>query len=818
MTALAASSPSQVFRIENAEVELAYDVLLPPTGNGIHLRSLVEKSTSDQFDLDAVSLWEIQLYDPATTAITTYKAEDATAFAQSLFPAAAPWSQFTAVWTGIGPGGGATVAVVAQAVPGEPTVQFSVGADTSLTGQSLYSINGPRIQFREGGPAGEGNLAVPYVGGVLVDDPFRSIPLTTAANPGIAHPGLYSMQWFSYYNPQDLGTGTKPKNLFWGARDNDGYRKDLITRYAPGDTYESFRFGCRQYPPDHLAATAWTVPYTFVLGFLRGDWYDAARFYRSWSTQQSWVPAPILMNADYSAKVEELEMWGDVIPGRCTFPGTPPTGCRQRPDRSTFSSYWLRDMVDQRSFLGVSKIGVLARDWHITMRGDWLPEATFRAALSTVTAAGITVANYGHNLDFHDGNLGLWSSHYPANSILFPTGPSLTPNVLDYYDEFPFCLSFVCQQSSNVSAACMGTTFPSTQAFAIGGAAAASGGSGFYLDEYTHQLPEICQSTMHSHGKANTADYHQATVDNIAILRNSMRTQPLAVGLPNPDIFSASTSPQERFLSTHEMFAEHLAYLDPSGQGIGTTTLVPMFETVYSEYYRSMTEARIQDPNYAALFGGFTRQWYAGRIFFGGIPWAGSVLQPTSLSAAMAASTDYAAFMNMLKSYMDILKQTSVRRTSVYGERRRDPAIGPHSVGGTLGSALLDSGASWIYPVYGPAQPYVYVSAYARPDLTEVGILLLNWTDPGDTTCTGSPCLVAPDGSGGPPPATGPQSFSFTVDPAEYGLPDGNYKVVQVTATGEVTVSTPTIVGQTPFTVDVTVPARDCQYFYVAPL
>lgn len=266
---------------------------------------------------------------------------------------------------------------------------------------------------------------------------------------------------------------------------------------------------------------------------------------------------------------------------------------------------------------------------------------------------------------------------------------------------------------------------------------------------------------------------------------------------PVNDYFLLSESPHELFLGEVEMMYEHRT----GYPGLGANqVLAPLFETVYGDYYRSTTPRSVQYPEELLMTYSFTtwqleRHLVAARIFFGAMPWCGSNLGTKTLAQNRAAFPHYKRYTDMLRTYMDVLRSSAYKRIVVLGERVRDPK-------NTLAySFVIPTSPEWDkyrYRIYNlAAQPYVFTAAYLRPDLNELGILMPNWTYEGDNS-----------------PNVGTQSFTFEVDPAAHGIPNGTYDLIDVTAQGEVTIATMVpINGKVSFSV--TVPALSCKFQYL---
>ena len=269
-------------------------------------------------------------------------------------------------------------------------------------------------------------------------------------------------------------------------------------------------------------------------------------------------------------------------------------------------------------------------------------------------------------------------------------------------------------------------------------------GKGVYLDSMSIFPHYECYDPDHSHPKGGGNWHVVARQDIVNQIRTLMRDEV-------EDFYTLSEGQSEMFLKQFELVFEHHSFALIGEHGVLPVIRVPLFESVYHDYQLTSDVFQINLPaNHSSNNAGthnFGRFWYAMRTHFGGAPFAGSILSPTSLQNNRTTHATFNTLVNAVANYLDVLKRADVRAMTTFGERMRDPGTNATKV-----TYLPAGNFGW-----GSLQPIVLASAWARPDLDRMGVLLQNWTD------------YATDGFGGD------QSVQVTVDTS--GLASGNYNV-----------------------------------------
>jgi len=167
---------------------------------------------------------------------------------------------------------------------------------------SIYSFTAPKLRLfsSTGSPSDYSKtVAYPAAGGWILRDPGyaqnfvipeKSDDIATIADEVgntmnveavPTHPGTMSMQWFAAYD--DVGSSTQPM-LYYSDFDISYSRKEFRLEWMKNN--HDFRFSHRYVNPDNLndATNTAIIPCYCGIALMHGNWYDAAKRYRSWAT------------------------------------------------------------------------------------------------------------------------------------------------------------------------------------------------------------------------------------------------------------------------------------------------------------------------------------------------------------------------------------------------------------------------------------------------------------------------------------------------------------------------------------------------------
>ena len=172
---------------------------------------------------------------------------------------------------------------------GEVTAHFTVPHDgRAITaelafdlpeGLSVGAVEFPRIgSLGAVDPLTEENVFLPLGDGVLIPDPRALAARLEGKTWEAEYPGPASLPLVGY----SRGPGVV---LWLSCRDPDGARKTTAAGGMPHSNRLSLWL--RHYPQTR-GEGQWTLGYPTTLGVTSGDWYEAAREYRSWAIRQPW--------------------------------------------------------------------------------------------------------------------------------------------------------------------------------------------------------------------------------------------------------------------------------------------------------------------------------------------------------------------------------------------------------------------------------------------------------------------------------------------------------------------------------------------------
>ncbi len=791
-------------QIGNGIVTLDY---APDASIGIELVQVTNADTGVSIDLARADAWELTFRRISDGGLLPLRPSQIVGGSVSIAEAPAG-DEVTATWSAPAQGElpALDVTLRANAFNGEDVVSFALEVDPAPSATlSLY-----RLELLLGAdplndPATE-ILASPLFLGVLFFDPLTNpnvlatslvdfTPTDPIGTP--SHPGTLSMQWNAYYR-EDPGGAPGPV-LFWGTRDLDDNLKPYgleICSPNPGDCAQpAMIFGVQHYPVDNLqpADAPAAFPFPTVLTALRGDWYDAARFYRSWVIGQGapWVARGTMRdNPEFSQHALDAEMIATVVPARCAAPpikGPPgaggsklsasaPVEVRSGICDPTFDYFqwgqWTNQLSSAAAEFGVQSILQRAQLWdydsNLSKLGDWFPvRPEFLAAAPVLPSQFPTSAYFGVDY-YHPAAAGYGSSYVTgyagvsldAYTVKRETGEIITVST-PLVDRTAACGARYCEKQGTYNALCLGTSFPNDYARHVN---AQIGVAGCYIDAY-HADPKLCYDAGHigagDHPEGDGRYWTQGKRKILEDLKLDMRTMPGG----DPEYFLMTEGVSEPFLGVVE--ATWNRYSGFKTSKAGNVARAPFFQTVYNDYQMTGSNQVISlsyptsDRRNRAV-----RQYFAAHAFQGGEPFAGAVLGPETLSQQIAdpAFENIALSVELIENCMAVLKQDDARDLIVFGERLREPQTDSPLVDAEVHNLSVDQPGSWL-------QPMVYAAVFGDPAIPRVGLLLISWTDDADP--------LVPEGPG----AAGDQVVTVDLDLSEYGFtPGATYDLEVITS------------------------------------
>ncbi|MEQ1891853.1 MAG: DUF6259 domain-containing protein [Planctomycetota bacterium] len=810
--------------IGNGQIQLKYQLL--PNGSRLILKSIGEVAAPGaSYALDSLSLWKVELRD-ATGAFHVVDPVQSTSFTHSKSA-----TSFTAFWTVPDPTSPLktiSVTLAATAPASDQVVEFTASVDASSTALSVYAVTFPRIGWGSAqfGPADKEIFTAPASGGQILPNPLQCAALPISqSTPRLHHPGPYSMQFFSFYNAQ---VASSPL-LFLGTRDGSpsayGFYKEFgtyrVDRVGSDGVLDGFLADHRQVPENNLSVKTFVSAYPYVLGFMRGDWYDATQAYRAWVFQpgspRPWVAnGDMVHNANYSSYIKNAKMIANIGIQGCNV-GT--ADCDPDPvgvlhpgslEHPAFAQ-WKAHMDDQRAFFGLTAdpdpFAALAYQWDDTsFNSEWGEWAPVRPEfISAATSLGYPFAFYFHNFlwstgapGYADGNLdqqvpGTRSPTYAGQSAidyaLRDENGLLSQQSGPGYRLGASCVPGPCANFTSTWLD-LASNFCRDLAAAWADEMFSFGAKGMYLDVFSYGGLALTYGTPPGHtSTGGGAWFTQRMVQTLENVKSSP-------GITDPDFYLFSEANNEVFIKDLELtYAQH-----GDRGGARNQFIAPLFQSVYHDYHRTTVFQMVDVPDtagYATVLDDpnvtrEVRREYAAGLFMGYAPFAGSVLSTTyTMAANRAAHPEYAKAVDMIKNYMSILRWPLAHDYFALGRRLRDPVVTEGSV-----AKVTVPADSFLMP-YGTSQPLVYTAAFGRLDLQSFALLFMNWTLASDTSIGG-----------------GTQSPEITIDPTRFGLPAGDYSLKVVTSSGPVSAPNMTL----PATTTVVVPGQTAKLFILTKI
>ncbi len=201
-------------------------------------------------------------------------------------------------WSGLGlPGEPEAVDVTAtiRLPAGRELSEWQIAVTNRSGTRGLWGVDYPVLPNLRVSTGGE--LAVPLGWGTVLADPVRK------GNYSAEYPSLFATLQVTALTDQGA-------TLYVATHDPDGYVKQVNWRAHPEQ--ERLEYCLHHYPEDMgKPGKAYASPFPTVIGFLPGDWLDAAKRYRQWVvTKAPWVPRVPLEHFQGSPRwLRENPLW-----------------------------------------------------------------------------------------------------------------------------------------------------------------------------------------------------------------------------------------------------------------------------------------------------------------------------------------------------------------------------------------------------------------------------------------------------------------------------------------------------------------------------
>ena len=266
--------PSFSVPFENSKIKLVFANL-----NGVFTLVFAEdKQTGRIFQAVSTDLWTITIRDNSGVKTVILPSNTISTFSSQLINLGTKqklifnWNNIIFNSQNLG-----SVRVAIELENDIPTADFLINISLNPLNQySVYRVDFPRIQMEKLSNVNDEALVTSFVYGRLIINPRSFIPIYGELP---YQSQLAIMQLLVYYDiiTEDL--------VYFASKDPDGYTKS----YGLNITSQNLGFSTIHFPEDNLVTKVYNAPFASAFGVFRGDWYDAASYYRKWAINQPFV-------------------------------------------------------------------------------------------------------------------------------------------------------------------------------------------------------------------------------------------------------------------------------------------------------------------------------------------------------------------------------------------------------------------------------------------------------------------------------------------------------------------------------------------------
>jgi len=300
--------------IENDRVRLAFK----PAERGFGLGSMVFRENGrdaiSQVD-DDTSWWSVEIRLPSGKIVSVNNLH-APPGTFTPFADRSTGGQF--VWRDLaipGDDGSIDVAVTVRLVAGSSLVRMRIDVTNRLRSAGLWRIVFPTVDHL--GYPGESDCMVPTTHSLMT---YGELHRAATGVLYWAYAGADAMEYPTGGMPIQhlscsIGDGTV---VYIGCHDGEGNTKGYGWIMEKGLTFHVF--------PENMGVpgASYHQDWDYVIGPMKGDWFDAARVYRNWAIHQKWCARGRLEDrTDKPKEFFEVPYWGD--------PQWPSAGFRETP-------------------------------------------------------------------------------------------------------------------------------------------------------------------------------------------------------------------------------------------------------------------------------------------------------------------------------------------------------------------------------------------------------------------------------------------------------------------------------------------------------
>ena len=403
------------------------------------------------------------------------------------------------------------------------------------------------------GHAAGDSLFLPLSGGMLIRNPHLALHSPQKTCCQAIYPGSASLQMLGYRG----GRVTT-----WLASQDQSAAKKTMTASAMAHSNRLALWIEQHCSPDERS---WHLDHPVALGLVQGDWFDAARQYRAWATQQAWCGRGSRRERALPTLTSSYGLWLSYWGG---------------PRGSAAAARELQRLIN-------TPIKLDWRCWHKCARGgaypDYFPpregEQGFALAKQQLSEAGVLTQL---NLS------GLFAS--PEAETWEGEGA----------DRYALAAPTSGDGSRELVRMCPSTPYWRSKLGVLARQAVQLGADGIYLEDLIGSLPLVCERAEHEHGAGSAGQWTNSVRAELKAVRDAVgeaiHLSTDGPGEPYLDIVDAFFSPhpaaeREGLLPTH---LEHHC------------TPIPLFSSVYHDYSTligpplSLVNQRPHDPLWPA--------------------------------------------------------------------------------------------------------------------------------------------------------------------------------------------------------------------------
>jgi hypothetical protein len=567
-----------------------------------------------------------------------------------------------------------------RVIDGEVDLRIEVSAN--ILTYSLWQVDFPILLIRPRGQDGNDTMVLPWMGGGVVRDPAHALVaanLNPEGSPRAPYTGFQAaMQFYAYY-------GSDGGMLFLHVLDGQVYPKNFVTE----GTGSAIRFLVENIPVnnaipgnDPTSPVTYASPYPCRIALMQGNWYDAAKRYRTWALQQVWASrGPIDKAPAFSPRLRQMDAG--------MFRGSP--------DLQNFDDFELyaEDAIRLKRLLGTSFIESLWFFWN-TPRGlaagapAMRPLSTVNLGIRRAHAEGLPVAPY-------IGRVDSWDTGWPGFAL---------NDAFRFVQRLPDGRPFIPTPDDGVIFVNVNPTYPEVQEIAAREVVQSVSFVPFdamYIDVWSGGTTPI------DHNRAlprsgGTNDWPQGRRKLSAALHDRVKQWDGKI-YRRPEFAFFSEFPGEYLIDTVELVNPRVVFT-AAGYPYTTFLPVPLYASVYHDYQAAsdlISPALIQSETIEELFiAGLAVAYHFGMTmsFFSN--------SDVPLLKDPPESSPHQRFWRFYKTLVEANR--SARKYQFLGERLRPLAGFPEDA--------LDK--PWLSP-----DPFVSASVWRSGE--DIGVLLTNF-------------------------------------------------------------------------------------------